>query len=325
MSDNKIHIALATDENYFYQAVIAIKSLIETNDDVFHIHLLSNNIPQEYEILFEKTFSSDNCEITIYQLSNIKDSLGVDVPSTISIVSYARLFLPTILPKSVDRVIYVDCDILFNGRIRELYETPLDDELIGGVHDLILSNLYKQRISISNKEPYLNAGILLIPLDRWRVENLQNSFLNFLLDRQGKVFHHDQGIINAVCAGRKKIVSPKFNVISNYFFYPYQYFKKYYSEFYTQEQYDEAKENPLILHFTGIIAGRPWEEECCHPYRELFKVYQDKTIFKDRPLLPKNKSILSRITLIIFRVMPFSCYALFIKLINRVSYIKSKR
>ena len=112
---------------------------------------------------------------------------------------------------------------LFNSNIRDFYDAPLSDSLVAGAHDLLLSSYYRERIGINKEEPYFNAGILLIPLNIWRKENLQSKFIDFLIAHNGVVFHHDQGIINAVCAGRKKVVLPKYNTISNYFYYPYKY------------------------------------------------------------------------------------------------------
>lgn len=127
-----------------------------------------------------------------------------DVPETISLTSYARLFAGSILPANLDKVLYIDCDIIFNGSIRDLFNTDLGNCLVGGILDPLISRTYKKEIKIPMSEPYINAGVLIIPLNRWRSEGMEQKFVDFLVANRGKVHHHDQGIINAVCAGRKK-------------------------------------------------------------------------------------------------------------------------
>lgn len=321
---NMINIALATDDNYLPLAVVALESLFDTNDCEFHIHLLANNISKNRLDAFRDSLPNNRCELSIYPMENLRGMLGIDVPPTISIVSYARLFLPSILPTTVDKVLYIDCDIMFNGNIQDFYNTELDNALVAGVHDLLLGKAYKKLVSIPQEEPYFNAGILLIPLDTWRREGMQQKFLDYLLSHNGTVYHHDQGIINAVCAGRKKVVLPRYNTISNYFYYPYKYMSRHTPNFYTEDQYKTATEQPAIIHFTGIIPGRPWEEGCTHPYKDNYIYYQNKTSYGNAPLKPRHLSNLDVLEIWAYRFLPFGCYALIVKSILWVSYLKRK-
>lgn len=319
-----MNIALATDENYLHLVHIALRSLFATNNGNITIHLLANNVSEAGIKGVQALVDNEKGVLRVYPIQNLRDMLGIDVPATISITSYARLFLPSILPQEVERVLYVDCDILFTDNIRPFYDINLKNTLVGGIQDLLLCGIYRKEIGISSTEPYFNAGILLIPLKRWRLENLQQRFLDYLLAHNGKVFHHDQGIINAVCAGRKIVCPPRYNVISNYFTYPYCTLKKTSALQYTKEQYDEARKHPAIIHYTGIIYGRPWENICCHPYKDQFFAYKASTIFRDLPIKHVKLSSVAKLERKMYQVLPFWGYTSFIKALFWTSYIKRK-
>lgn len=319
-----MNIALATDENYLHLVHIALRSLFATNRGDITIHLLTNNVSDVGIRGVQGLVDNEGGLLKVYPIGNLREMLGIDVPATISITSYARLFLPSILPLEVEKVLYIDCDILFTDNIRPFYDTELENTLVGGIQDLLLCGIYRNEIGISSTEPYFNAGILLIPLKRWRQENLQQSFLDYLLAHNGNVFHHDQGIINAVCAGRKTVCPPRYNVISNYFTYPYSILKKTSSLQYTKEVYYEARKHPAIIHYTGVIYGRPWENICCHPYKDLFNVYKASTIYKNLPLKHIELSPIAELECRMYHALPFWAYTLFIKALFCASHIKHK-
>lgn len=308
-----MNIALATDANYLPLVHIALQSYFDTNSAQVHVHLLSNKVPGEGISQLEEMVQRNGGDFSAYPIDNLAERLGIEVPDTIAMTTYARLFLASILPVDVDKVLYVDCDILFTDDISEFYATDMNDTLVAGVQDLLLSSTYKDYIGITQDEPYLNAGILLIPLKTWREQNMQTKFLDFLLAHNGNVYHHDQGIINAVCAGRKTICLPRYNVISNYFNYPYRILKKTARLHYSEAEYKQASTNPAILHFTGVLSGRPWESICSHPYKDKFDEVKSRTIFKDMPVKHVSFSAIDKLEKSMYHILPFNLYVLFVK------------
>lgn len=316
-------IAIASDRNYLHLVSICVISLFETNqNEFFHIHLLSNGIEPEELNPLQAIVNEYKWKLSVYPIENLHERLTVDVPHTISITSYARLFAGSILPQAVDKVLYIDCDIMFNGPITELGGIDLGDCLVGGILDPLISRTYKKEIRIPKDEPYINAGILLIPLNRWRSEGMEQKFINYLIRRKGKVHHHDQGIINAVCAGRKKILPPQFNVMSNSICYPWRDLQKINTPFYNREEYEAAIASPTIIHFTGAIFGRPWVEGCTHPYTKKFLQYKAMTSYKDIPLKPNNLSMLHRQESVFYRRLPFWLFKVYMQSIYHLSYLK---
>lgn len=316
-------IVIASDGNYLHLVSVCMISLFETNrNEPFHIHLLSNGIEKRELKPLESIVDEYKAQLSVYPIENLRERLTVEVPHTISVTSYARLFAGSILPMTVNKVLYIDCDIMFNGSITGLRDIDLGDCLVGGVLDPLISRSYKKEIRIPMDEPYVNAGVLMIPLNRWRSENMEQKFINYLVARKGKVHHHDQGIINAVCAGRKKILPPQFNVMSNSICYPWRDLQKINTPFYNRREYEAAIAAPAIIHFTGAILSRPWVEGCTHPYAKKFLQYKAMTTYKDIPLMPNKQSILHRLEGALYRRLPFLLFKLYMQSIYHLSYLK---
>lgn len=318
-----LNIVVASDANYLHLVSVCAVSLFETNrNESFHIHLLSNGIERKELNPLKAIVNKYKGQLSVYPIENLRERLTVDIPPTISITSYARLFTGSILPQALETVLYIDCDIMFNASITGLFDINLGDCLIGGVLDPLISRSYKKEIEISMDEPYINAGILMIPLNRWRSEGMEQKFVHYLVERKGKVHHHDQGIINAVCAGRKKILPPQFNVMSNSICYPWRDLQKINTPFYNCEEYESAIALPAIVHFTGVIFGRPWVEGCTHPYTKKFLQYKAMTTYKDVPLKPSNQSMMHKLERVFYRRLPFGLFKLYMQSIYYLSYIK---
>src|SRR3546814_4644899 len=54
----------------------------------------------------------------------------------ISHASYLRIFIPEILPDSVEKVLYLDCDIVVRNDIAALWNLSLGDKVLGAARNL---------------------------------------------------------------------------------------------------------------------------------------------------------------------------------------------
>lgn len=273
-SPKHLHIALASDNNYAEFVAIVITSLFVTNNtfDKISIHLLSNNIQPQVINRLDEIIKTYNGYFFVYDISDIKERLNIKVPNTIATSSYSRLFLAEIISRNIDKILYLDCDIIIHDDLSEIWSAALENYHIGAVLDTLPDNKSKVSIGLSHEEEYINAGMLLINLKKWREDKIQKKFINFLLNHNGKVHHHDQGIINAVCEN-KLILHPKYNLTSSYLSHPYWLLNKTNTPFYTVAEVIEAKENPVIVHFTEGFYNRPWIANSKHPLAYIFEKY----------------------------------------------------
>jgi lipopolysaccharide biosynthesis glycosyltransferase len=148
----------------------------------------------------------------------------------VSKMTYARLLLPSILPKEVSRVLYLDGDILALDDLGPLWQTELKDAPVGAVSDLFLHTLYlskgldpaKERADhfrykkeLPRVRDYFNAGVMLIDLKRWREERISEKAFDYL-KRYPASPHMDQDALNFALDEQWAKLNPRWNVQDHY-------------------------------------------------------------------------------------------------------------
>ena len=320
MNEKDLHVVLATDNNYAEFVAVVIVSLLQTNPqfDSIHVHLLANGVNDATIQKLQRHIPQGRGQLHVYDISDLEQRLGIQVPNTIAISAYARLFMASLLPADLDRVLYLDCDIVVSDNIIEFWKTNLDGFLVAGVLDTLYSVAAKTDVGLSTDAPYVNSGVLLINLKSWREENMQQCFLDFLLSHNGHVTHHDQGIINATCHGRMQIVHPRFNLASNYLSHPYILLTSMNNPFYSKNEVEEAKIHPAIIHFTQGFYNRPWVKNSKHPFAKQFNYFHKQTEWAEMPLRPDNRSLVVQILSWEFLNLPLWVYNLTQRIIKLI-------
>lgn len=288
--NNSINLVLCCDENYVQHAAALLASVAIHNKSV-DVFLLTNCVTElSVQCVREQISSYKGWTLNVMDCSDIKKRLGVSVPNTISISAYIRLFLSSVLPQYIEKVIYLDCDIIVTNSLEKLWCINLGEDLIAGVMD-VGGKRSKIKVGLPDSEPYLNSGMLLINLKEWRNIALQDKMLQYLQSHEGNVFHHDQGIINAVCCGRKMVLPPKFNVMTAFFDFDYNEISKSESHYYSKQDISIAKSSPVIVHFTPSLTGRPWFKGCSHIYAEKYLAAKRYTAWSNRELQSDNRPL----------------------------------
>lgn len=198
--------------------------------------------------------------------------------------TYYRLLLSEILPKDVNKVLYVDGDMICCGSLEELWNLDLEGKAIAGVIDQSCN--YKQfvdydRLGYPAAEEYFNNGTLLINLEYWRKYDATSKFLTFLKDNPEKIKMHDQDIFNITFHNCKVHLPMKYNVQNNFLYIDSKHGfddVKYASEL------EEAIHNPVIVHYTGKV--KPWYSDCDHPMRGMWQKYYKMSEWGNKKLKP---------------------------------------
>jgi len=101
-------------------------------------------------------------------------------------ISYARLFIPQLLPERFDKAIYLDCDTLVLENLRRLWARP-----VGGHSHLAVQDLGQPYVSSPEGVPdyetlglpadaqYFNAGLMVMNLRRWRAERIGAQVMRY--------------------------------------------------------------------------------------------------------------------------------------------------
>lgn len=275
-----MNVVYSSDNNYAQHLCVSLVSLLENNreEDEINIFIIENKIQDDSKNRIDSVVKKYSRGIYWISFEPYEKQLQLDMEWSISISSYARLFLADMLPKWCDRVIYLDCDTIICRQLGSLFNLDMRGCSVAGVEDLVL-DYFKKQVGLEPSQKYINAGILLIDVNKWREDNITKLFINYIKKHNGKVTHHDQGVINGTLVNSCMILSPEYNVLTPFFTQKYNRIKKFYQkeEYYSYELIDYAKNNPSIIHFTPEYVGHIWERDCKHPKACLYKEYLELT------------------------------------------------
>lgn len=255
-----INIVLSSDENFVPYLCVALTSVSINNTEFITFYILENNISEESKLFiknYEKRFN--HITIIFIECSDLENKLKLSKEQIegfhgINITTYSRLFISKLIPETVDKILYLDCDTITLGSIKELWDMDISNYMCAGSEDPAPIPL-KEVIGLNSEDIYINAGVILINLKLWREKNITEDFLKFLSEHYGEYINHDQGVINGVLKNQIMSVHPKYNFMAYFFndLNPDTVIKwNGCTHYYDRKTMEEARENPVIKH------GKPW-------------------------------------------------------------------
>lgn len=343
-----LDICMASSDYYATHLGICITSIVE-NDNLnsINMHILNNNISERnIEKLNALECKYDNLKIKFYDIhkfckeTNIDDILkkqlkgSNDFYNLLGISTYLRLFLQDILPNDIKKVLYLDADTIVLNSLEELFSIELNEKYAAGVVDII-SNITKYFYEGDCKStPFINAGVLLINLEKWREINFSKLALDFIQEYPNKNFLVDQNIINVICNEKILIADSKFNVMSEFFYVDYKkniklnsYFASV-DKFYSLDEIENSLKNPVVVHFLSQVWDRPWISEMGivkhmpkNPFNKCYHYYKSISPWRIEEIQKNKKSILEKVYYEIIRFITMHFPACILALLY---YIKHK-
>ena len=289
MSYQNLNVLMVSDNGYADILTCALASLFEHNREFqkITVYLVNDGISEEKKTRLFSIAQFFQREIIFLRKPNISNNLKVK--GTWHISTFYRLYVGSLLPKSVKKVLYLDCDVLIVGGLHDLWETNFDEEqVVAGVLDTT-GPYAREYVGLNRDDKYVNAGVLLINLEVWRKYKFEQKCFAYLDERDWEVEFNDQGVINFICRNRIVLIPPKYNCMPTY----QRYSRKNLisltkiRDFYLQAELTEAKEKPAIVHFAGYPFVRPWYENANGKYKKdflyLWNKYCEKEPLKKQP------------------------------------------
>ena len=282
-------IVACTDEGFVMPTGVMMYSVCVNNietDIVFHV--VTNGVSSEDKRKLSDTVSRfKGKSVIFYDAKRIDSSWFPPISkdySRMTLATYYRLFLTELLPSNLNKVLYLDGDIIVRKSLIPLWETDLENQAVAASPDDFINKKENyDRLNYPIEKGYFNAGVLLINLDYWRKNNLLGVFMDFLQKYADRIKWWDQDVLNYSLRDCKKYFPIKYNLHTVFLLSGQKYDNIINQE--TKEEIQEAINDCVILHFTGT---NPWYTTCQHPYRSTFFKYQSQTIWKDTPLIEKR-------------------------------------
>ena len=256
---NKIPIAFAFDDSLVMPAVVCMTSLLENSKidtfyDIFVIHSSKVSFADTPLIKLSSIYS--NCKISFIEVETSFDACyevrGITTPT------YYRLLIPELISE-YDKILYSDVDVIFRDDMSDFYNQDLDGYYLGGVDNCSflrpdVQRYIKQELGLDYKKGYFYAGNIVMNLSLMRQDKVVAKF-KALSGR--KYLQQDMDILNIVCNGKIKSLSPEF-CVTNYIYELILSQKNDLLSVYTEQDLSNAIKKGII-HYNG---PKPWSQWC---------------------------------------------------------------
>lgn len=258
MSRYKIPVVFGLDEKYVLPAFVVMYSILEHSNEYYQFYFITTDNISEKTKKFAALLQNKHNNFNIF-VQKIHKDLFEDVKiynHHLSIAAYFRLLIPDILCES-DKCIYLDCDILVNGDLKELFQLDLGNNYLAGVKDCHIikkgrnRDLHQKLLELPSMDRYINSGVLVMNLKKMRDNNIVNDFLKQMKKEN---WFEDQDVLNRCCYPYIKTLPLVYNL---FHFYSNQNIHFLYSLEYEREDFHFDK--PFIIHMGGV--WKPWNSK----------------------------------------------------------------
>ena len=247
-------IVLAGDRNYTTQLETTIKSILYHNRDV-KIYILNQDIMPDWFRKPRKIARMLGSEIIDVKLPEQTVFQNWKKQAHISSIAYARYFIPDYIQE--DTALYLDCDLLINDKLDNLFEQDIEERYIAAIRD-------------ANGQGF-NTGVLLINNEKWRQEKLrerliEQSILTTKEVEEGRFehFNGDQTIFNQVLQDDWLELGRAYNL---------QVGHDGVALYNNWQEHLAFNGKPMVIHFTTY--RKPWTTLISNRYRDLWWEFHD--------------------------------------------------
>ncbi len=239
MDKEIINIAYCTDSNYLEHVSVSIKSIILNNlTEKLQFHVFLYDVKNEDIEKLKKTSSL----ITIYEIK--KDEMNQYQhkfsTSHISNSTFIRLMVPRLLSGKVDKLLYLDADVLCFSNISAINKININNIICAASLDSMQEKQDPNAIRLNIKSnSYFNAGVLYINIENWMKFNVEDK-TNEILYKNKDLKYADQDALNIVLQDHIKIIDAKWNYLFTWM-----------TDKQKETFFDNKETLPYFIHFTG--------------------------------------------------------------------------
>ncbi|MDR1305833.1 MAG: hypothetical protein LBK76_11525 [Verrucomicrobiales bacterium] len=211
------NVALVTDKKYLPGVRVAVRSLVGRSGlPGLRVWVVCDESVSARE---RRRLESLDAAVRVVAVTNAHRQ-RLHTTAHYSHAMYLKFDLPTLLPE-LDKVLYLDADVLVRGDLRKLYELELGDDYAAAVEErgmgAGLTRYVRERLRLAGC--YINSGVLLLNLAALRRDDLPRRLAAFTAARPW-LSMPDQDAFNVLLAGRLRYLAPEFNYMTMYLAQP---------------------------------------------------------------------------------------------------------
>jgi lipopolysaccharide biosynthesis glycosyltransferase len=275
---DRIFVACSADDAFAMPLAVMLRSALDTLSEphALEAFVLDGGIAAANREQLERSLASPR--LTLHFVTpNPKAIAGIRHRGRVSRATYFRMFVAELLPTSIDRVLYLDADIVVTADLARLWAEPQRGLPVLAVRDAGAPTVSASRglqnyhaLGLAPELAYFNAGVMSLDLIRWREESLAQRLLGYLDTHSYAIRWWDQDALNAVLAGRWGELDPRWNQIPQI----WEPAGDDHDAFPASVR-ELVIRDPWIVHYSTW--SKPWHWDCSHPARGLFFEVLDRT------------------------------------------------
>ena len=266
----KIKIVAACDDNYVQHLAVMLCSLLENTKkkNIIQINIIDGGISQENKHKINNFIQNKyNTDVKYLKIDHkIYNRFPISYHFTHTI--YYRISIPLLFDSSVNKVLYLDSDIIVKDDVSKLWDIDLSNYFLAAVESPNVKRNYCD-LNMSKNSKYFNSGVLLINLQKWRQHNITEKTIEFIAKNQDKITWWDQDSLNSVLCNKWLPLPLRWNQQSSFFE------QQSYLQNKNNSDFIDAINNPAIIHFSSL--RKPWEYISRHPHKKEYFYYLSLT------------------------------------------------
>jgi lipopolysaccharide biosynthesis glycosyltransferase len=255
-----INILLVSDDHYAQHLGVVLCSIFENRTENYsiNIYIIDGGISEENKGKLEELEKRYNFKI---KYLDAQKEIFRNYPklSHWGDIIYNKLLIDKLLP-DLDRILYLDCDIVVLEDIRELYNTKLNSKVLAAAERSEKEFLKERVVKDKRIKNYFNAGVLLFNLYEFRKQKIGKKCLNFIERNAQELSYPEQDALNYVIDNNFIELNHKYN-------------------FLVANPMKKSFKKPYIIHYNSKI--KPWHQININPYNKYYVEYLSLSPWKE--------------------------------------------
>lgn len=239
-------ILISVNEKYLDKAETMLLSLRRCTKEALRVHLMTHALAQKSIAKLDNFLRRNGMQLSVVDVtSTALDALPLG-NRHFSIEMYYRLLAQFLLPEELDRVLWLDADIVVTKDLESFYHQSFDGKLLCACQDKSDGNAeltgIKKKLGLPPEHVYFNSGVLLLNLSGLRRETTQAQIVALANQLSSLLTYPDQDILNTLYHGKVKYL-------------PWRVYN--YQVLYEAEIDGQIAKDVAIYHYVGET--KPWD------------------------------------------------------------------
>ncbi len=245
-----MNILVTLDKNYLNPLIVMLKSLSLVQDEDLDVYTIHRTLEEE-----DFAYIEENINCPRLKLHSIKiDEENLRTAKTTkryNLEMYFRIFAAKYLPEDMDKILYLDPDLVVINPLNDLYNMDIEGYFFAAASHVKkgLKTFNEIRLTTKLEGPYINSGVMLMNLKELREKQNYDEVFDYIEDKNNQLILPDQDVISGLYSEKiKEIDSYKYNMTERIYT-----IKKLADEM----DLGWVRKNTHIIHYIG--KNKPWK------------------------------------------------------------------